>query len=83
MQAYDVKRKRMVNVERNEGDTIIAYSLPDEPGAWYFPLIENGKNVEPFEILEHEQVERKVRLRKDDTTRNNPMLRTTTNARQS
>mgnify|MGYP000885795061 CR=1 FL=1 len=23
MQAYDVKRKRMVNVERNEGDTVI------------------------------------------------------------
>jgi hypothetical protein len=25
----------------------------------------------------------KARVRKDDTTRNNPMLRTTTNARQS
>ena len=57
MQAYDVKRKRIVNVERNEGDTVIAYSLPDEPGVWYFPLIQNGKNVEPFEFLEHEQVE--------------------------
>lgn len=54
MQAYDVKRKRMVNVERNEGDTVIAYSLPDEPGVWYFPLIVDGKNVEPFEILGHE-----------------------------
>lgn len=57
MQAYDVKHKRIVNVERNEGDTIIAYSLPGEPGIWYFPLIQNGKNVEPFEFLEHEQVE--------------------------
>lgn len=56
MQAYDVKRKRIVNVERNEGNVIIAYSLPEQPGEWYFPLIEGGKNVEPFEIIEHEQV---------------------------
>lgn len=56
MQAYDVKRKRMVNVERNEGDTVIAYSLPDEPGVWFFPLIVDGKNVEPYIILEHEQM---------------------------
>jgi len=55
MQANDVKRSRIVNVERNEGDTIIAYSLPDEPGVWYFPLIQNGKNVEPFVILENDQ----------------------------
>ena len=53
--AIDVKRKRMVNVERNEGDTVIAYSLPDEPGVWYFPLIVDGKNVEPFVILENDQ----------------------------
>lgn len=56
MQAIDVKRKRMVNVERNEGDTVIAYSLPDEPGVWFFPLIVDGKNVEPYIILEHEQM---------------------------
>lgn len=56
MQAYDVKRKRMVNVERNDGDTVIAYSLPGQPGIWFFPLIENGKNVEPYIILEHEQM---------------------------
>lgn len=55
MQALDVKRNRIVNVERNEGDTVIAYSLPDEPGAWYFPLIVDGKNVEPFVILENDQ----------------------------
>ena len=56
MQAIDVKRNRIVNVERNEGDTIIAYSLPGQPGIWFFPLIENGKNVEPYIILEHEQM---------------------------
>ena len=56
MQAYDLNRKRIVNVERSEGNVIIAYSLPEQPGEWYFPLIENGKNVEPFEIIEHEQI---------------------------
>ena len=55
MQAYDVKRKRIVNVENEENGVIIAYSLPNKPGIWYFPLIKNGKNVEPYEILETEQ----------------------------
>lgn len=57
MQAYDVKRKRIVNIERMEGEAIVAYSLPKEPGSWYFPLIENGKNVDPYEILDYEQID--------------------------
>lgn len=32
MQAYDKKRRRVVNVERSEGDVIVAYSLPGERG---------------------------------------------------
>ena len=55
MQANDVKRRRIVNVENEENGVIIAHSLPNEPGIWYFPLIKNGKNVEPYEILETEQ----------------------------
>ena len=55
MQAYDVTRKRVVNIEREENGVIIAYSLPDDSMNWVFPLIENGKNVEPYEILEEEQ----------------------------
>ena len=66
MQAYDKKRRRVVNVERSEGDVIVAYSLPGEPGIWYFPLIENGKNVEPYEIIEHEQISFKVWWDKKD-----------------
>ena len=50
MTACDVKRRRVVNVERAEGDVVIAYSLPGAPGVWYFPLIEGGRNVEPYEI---------------------------------
>ena len=55
MQAYDVKRKRIVNVENEENGVIYAYSLPNEPGKWYFPLVEGGRNVESYEILETEQ----------------------------
>ena len=55
MTAYDVKRKRTVIVERSRADVIIAYSLPDAPGVWYFPLIEGGKNVEPF-VMEDGEV---------------------------
>lgn len=46
-----MKRKRIVNVERMEGDAIVAYSLPDRPGDWFFPLILEGKNVETYELL--------------------------------
>ena len=56
MQAYDVKLKRIVNIERMEGEAIVAYSLPGKSEIWYFPLIENGKNVEPYELLKHEQL---------------------------
>jgi hypothetical protein len=58
IQAWDVKRKRIVNVERiGENGEIIMYSLLDDPGSKYLPLIdENGNNVEPYEILEHEQI---------------------------
>lgn len=56
MQAYDVKRKQIVNIERERNGVIIAYSLPEEPGRWFFPLIENGKNVEPYEIIQNEQI---------------------------
>jgi len=56
MQAYDVKRKRVVNVEREENGVIYAYSLPGEPGKWYFPLVEGGRNVESYEFIRNEQV---------------------------
>jgi hypothetical protein len=58
VQAYDVKRKRVVNIERIDKDgAIVAYSILGEPGNWYFPLIVDGKNVEPYQILDLEQLE--------------------------
>ena len=60
MQTYDVKRKRIVEVQRlTDKGAIAAYTIPNDPkeaGKWYYPLIEHGKNVEPYEILEHEQI---------------------------
>ena len=54
MQAYDVKRKRIVNVQRMENGVVIAYSLPGEDGSWYFPLIQGGKNVERYELIDEQ-----------------------------
>jgi len=42
-------------VENEENGVIYAYSLIDDPGMWFFPLVEDGKNVEPYEILKTEQ----------------------------
>jgi len=42
---------------------IYAYSLPGEPGSWYFPLVEDGKNVEPYKILEAEQMSMVLKAR--------------------
>lgn len=50
-----------------ENQRCLIYPIDDEAEVAY---LKNGKL-------------KKVRVRKDDTTRNNPMLRTTTNARQS
>ena len=54
MQAYDVKRKRIVNIQRMENGTIIAYSLPDDDSGWYFPLIVDNKNAEPYEFIDEQ-----------------------------
>ena len=50
--ALDITRNLVVNVKRWENGVIIAYSLPGKPGVWYFPLIEGGRNVEPYVLLE-------------------------------
>lgn len=52
LQAWDLKRKRLINVlSMTESGAIIQYSPVDEPGMVFAPLIENGKNVEPYEII--------------------------------
>lgn len=57
LQAWDVKRKRLINVLRmSETGAIISYSPVDQPGLIFLPLIENGRNVEPYEILQDVQL---------------------------
>lgn len=57
LQAWDVKRKRLVNVLRmSETGAIISYSPADQPGLIILPLIENGRNAEPYEILQDIQL---------------------------
>lgn len=52
-QAYDVERKRIINIEAMTREGAISqYSLPNKPGQIFFPLIgEDGKNVEQFDII--------------------------------
>ncbi|MBW2003036.1 MAG: hypothetical protein JRI72_00265 [Deltaproteobacteria bacterium] len=54
---YDVKRKRIINIEKMKGDAIVIYSLPEKPGIWFYPLIVDGKNVEPYELLETDAID--------------------------
>jgi hypothetical protein len=66
MKAYDVKRKRIVNVEKiSPSGAIEAYSMQGRPGEWFFPLIKDGKNVEEYVLLDDtnsssEKAERKL-----------------------
>lgn len=53
-------RSQLVKVEREEDGVIVAYSLPGEPGSWYFPLIEKGKNVDNYKILSREEYQKIV-----------------------
>lgn len=50
--AYMGKSKKLVRVLTTTSTGAVAqYEPVDEPGHIYLPLIENGKNVEKFEIL--------------------------------
>ncbi|MPW26424.1 hypothetical protein GC105_11550 [Alkalibaculum sp. M08DMB] len=52
-QAYDVERKRIINiVAMTRQGAISQYSLPNKPNQIFFPLIgEDGKNIEQFNII--------------------------------
>ena len=50
--AYMGKKKKLVRIlSTTEAGAVAQYELVDELGVIYMPLIENGKNVEKFEIL--------------------------------
>ncbi|MFA7186519.1 MAG: hypothetical protein WC082_16580 [Victivallales bacterium] len=56
MLAYQGKHKKLVKVHRMENGVVYLTEEPPGSGMFYLPLVENGKNVEEFEILEQEQM---------------------------
>ena len=50
--AYMGKKKRLIRIlSMTDAGAVAQYELADDPGNIYMPLIENGKNVEQFEII--------------------------------
>ena len=57
MLAYRGSKKKLVNIlSFTETGAIKQYEPYDQPGNRFMPLIENGKNVEKFEIIENKQI---------------------------
>ncbi len=57
MLAYWGKKRRLVKIQKIKNGVIYAYSIVGEhEGNWYFPLVEKGRNVEEFELVENEQL---------------------------
>lgn len=57
MLAYRGKKKQLVNIlSFTETGAVKQYEPYDQPGNRFMPLVENGMNVEKFEIVENEQM---------------------------
>lgn len=56
MLALRGKQKKLVKITRMEKQMICVTEEPPGSGTMRMPLIENGKNVEKFEILQEEQM---------------------------
>lgn len=57
MLAYWGKKRKLIKILRlTETGAVAQYEPVDEPGMIFAPLIENGKNVEEFEIIKNEQL---------------------------
>ena len=57
MLAYRGKKKQLINIlSFTETGAVKQYEPYDQPGNRFMPLVENGKNVEKFEIVENEQM---------------------------
>jgi hypothetical protein len=50
------KRKKLVRIARMENGVVYLTEEPPGSGTYYLPLVENGKNVEEFELLKEEQL---------------------------
>ena len=56
MLALQGKRKKLVKVHRSENSVVYLIEEPPDSGMFYLPLVQDGKNVEEFEILQQEQM---------------------------
>lgn len=57
MLAYRGKKKQLVNIlSFTETGAVKQYEPYDQPGNRFMPLVENGKNVEEFRIIENKQM---------------------------
>ncbi|MEW8993088.1 hypothetical protein [Clostridium sp.] len=57
MLAYKGKRKEIVNIlSFTETGAVKQYEPVEYPGRRFMPLIENGKNIDKFEIIEDFQL---------------------------
>lgn len=58
MLAYRGKERQLVRILRQTSTGAVAqYEPVNQPGKIYMPLIENGENVEKFELAEGEQLD--------------------------
>lgn len=56
MLAYWGKKRNLVKIQRIENGVVYAYSFVQNEGKWFFPLVQDGTNVEEFEIIKNEQL---------------------------
>ena len=50
------KKKALVKIHRMENGVVYLTEEPPGSGMFYLPLVENGKNVEEFEIVGERQL---------------------------
>ena len=55
MLALQGKRKKLVKIHRMERGIVFLTEIPPESGMFYLPLVQDGANVDTFEILRQEQ----------------------------
>ena len=55
MLALQGKRKTLVKIHRMENGVVCLTEIPPDSGNYFLPLIENGANVEVFEIVGGQQ----------------------------
>jgi len=56
MLAHWGKGKTLVRIYNMENGIVYCIESPPDSGRYYLPLVEDGRNVEEYEILRHKQL---------------------------